>query len=174
MEARPHPVVPVNQLGGLAAVAARSTTDAWASGDVNGAGLLEHWNGSTWNTVAGALGSTYLSDVATAPGGVVWAVGSEYDGNTGVTKTFAGGDPLHAVLARSAKDVWAVGYGGATIGTDNTHAVVEHWNGAKWTYSSAGPSFFGSIAENPANGRLWAAGYVETTDHFNTLLKAHS
>jgi hypothetical protein len=245
----PTPSFPLNQLGGLAAVAARSTTDAWASGDVNGAGLLEHWNGSTWNTVAGAPGSTYLSDVATAPGGVVWAVGSEYDGNTGVTKTFAehhvngawvrtptpnplntgdedvnelhsvtvlsktnawavgmvgnedadepyrplslhwdgtawhrvaapspdaGGDPLSAVLARSAKDVWAVGYGGATIGTDNTHAVVEHWNGAKWTYSSAGPSFFGSIAENPANGRLWAAGYVETTDHFNTLLKADS
>jgi hypothetical protein len=35
-------------------------------------------------------------------------------------------------------------------------------NGTKWTYASAGPSFFGSIAENPAGGDLWAAGYLET------------
>jgi len=245
----PTPSIPPADLGSLGSVAVRNQNDAWATGaTVNGA-LLEHWNGSTWSTVAGAPGSDDLIGVTTAAHGVVWAVGSEYDGNTGVTKTFAehlvngtwvrtptpnplntgdedvnelhsvtalsqtdawavgmvgnedadepyrplilhwdgtawhrvaapspdaGGDPLAAVLARSAKDVWAVGYGGATITTSDTHAVVEHWNGAGWTYASAGPIFFGSIAENPANGRLWAAGYVEAKDHVNALIKAHS
>jgi hypothetical protein len=245
----PTPGFPLTELGVLQSVAARSTSDAWASGGVDGAGLLEHWNGSTWSTVAGAPGSAYLSGVATAAHGVVWAVGSSFDPNTGATTTFAehrvngtwvrtptpnpldtqgedvnelhsvtalsrnnawavgmvgnedaeipyrplilhwngtawhrvsapspdtGGDPLFAVLARSAKDVWAVGYGGKTITTSDTHAVVEHWNGTKWTESSIGPSFLGSLAMNPTNGQLWAAGYRSTNDHVNTLLVAHS
>jgi hypothetical protein len=86
----------------------------------------------------------------------------------------AGGDPLFAVLARSAKDIWAVGYGGTTISTSTTHAVVEHWNGTTWTESSAGPSFFGSVTENPANGRPWAGAYINATDGVNTLVEAHS
>ncbi len=245
----PTPAFPLTGAGVLQSVAARSTADAWAAGGVNDTGLLEHWNGSTWSTVAGAPGSEYLSGVATAAHGVVWAVGSSFDANTGVTKTFAehrvngawvrtptpnplntqdedvnelhsvtalsktnawavgmvgnedadepyrslilhwdgtawhrvsapspdtGGDPLYGILARGAKDVWAVGYGGSTITTSNTHAVVEHWDGSKWTESSAGPSIFFSIAENPANGRLWAVGYINATDHVNALVKAHS
>ena len=38
---------------------------------------------------------------------------------------------------------------------------------------SHGPSFLGSIAANPADGRLWAAGYLETTDRVKTLIEAH-
>jgi len=245
----PTPAFPPADVGVLQSVAARSATDAWASGGTAAGGLLEHWNGSTWSTVAGAPGSEYLSSVATGPNGVVWAVGSSFDTNTGVTKTFAehrvngswvrtptpnplntqdedvnelhsvtvisktdawavgmvgnedaaepyrplilhwdgtawhvvsapspdtGGDPLYGVLGRGAKDVWAVGYGGKTITTANTHAIVEHWDGSKWTESAAGPSVFFSIAENPANGRLWAAGYVNAPDHVNALVRAHS
>ena len=240
---------PLADLGVLDAVAARSKTNAWAAGSTAAGGLLEHWNGSTWSTSAGAPGPTILSGLAAAPDGTTWAVGASTDSITGATTTFAehrvngswvrtptpnpldtqnedvnqldgvtalsktnawavgivgdedadipyrplilhwngtawhrvsapspdaGGDPLFAILARSAKDVWAVGYGGKTITAVNTHAVVEHWNGTKWTASSIGPSFLGSLAANPANGQLWAAGYRSTTDHINTLLIAHS
>ena len=83
-----------------------------------------------------------------------------------------GGDPLNAVLARGANDVWAGGYGIET-GT-RTHAVVEHWNGTKWTESAIHEGFLSSLAMNRANGRLWAAGYTNTSTHINTLLEAHS
>jgi hypothetical protein len=83
-----------------------------------------------------------------------------------------GGDPLFAVLARGANDVWAAGYG-IELGV-KTHAVVEHWNGTRWTESAIHEGFLGSLAMNPANGHLWAAGYTETNDHINTLLEAHS
>jgi hypothetical protein len=83
-----------------------------------------------------------------------------------------GGDPLYAVLARGAGDVWAAGYG-IELGI-KAHAVVEHWNGTSWTESAIHEGFLSSLAMNPATGRLWAAGYTETNDHINTLLEAHS
>jgi hypothetical protein len=231
----------------LQAVAARSPSDAWASGGNDAGGLLEHWDGSTWSAVAGAPGSGDLSDVALVPHGSVWAVGTSSDPNTGAATTFAehrvngswvrtptpspldtdsddvnsldgvtalsptnawavgtvgnqdtgvpyrsfilhwngskwrrvsspspdpGGDPLFAVLARGAKDVWAAGYG-VERGI-KSRAVIEHWNGTKWTYSAIHEGFLGSLAVNPSNGRLWAAGYTDTKTHINTLLEAHS
>lgn len=82
-----------------------------------------------------------------------------------------GGDPLFAVLARSAHDVWAVGYG-VEVGP-KSRAIVQHWNGTRWTESAIHEGFLGSLALNPANGRLWAAGYTDTNTHVNTLLEAH-
>ena len=83
-----------------------------------------------------------------------------------------GGDPLFAVLARNAKDVWAAGYG-VEFGP-KSHAILQHWNGTRWTESAIHEGFLGSLAMNPANGRLWAAGYTDTNDHIDTLLEAHS
>jgi hypothetical protein len=83
-----------------------------------------------------------------------------------------GGDPLFAVLARSADDVWAAGYG--IESGPKSHAVIQHWNGTKWTESTIHEGFLGALAVNRANGALWAAGYTHATDHVNTLLEAHS
>jgi hypothetical protein len=83
-----------------------------------------------------------------------------------------GGDPLDAVLARGPRNVWAAGYGIET-GTE-THAIVEHWNGTRWTESAIHEGFLSSLAMNRANGQLWAAGYTDTSTHVNTLLEAHS
>jgi hypothetical protein len=83
-----------------------------------------------------------------------------------------GGDPLFAVLARSAADVWAVGYG-VEFGP-KSHAVVQHWDGTRWTERAIHEGFLGSLAMNRANGQLWAAGYTDASNHINTLLEAHS
>ena len=83
-----------------------------------------------------------------------------------------GGDPLFAVLARGAHDVWAVGYG-VEVGP-KSRAIVQHWNGTKWAESAIHEGFLGSLAMNPADGQLWAAGYTDTNTHVNTLLEAHS
>jgi hypothetical protein len=73
----------------LSAVAATTTTDAWAVGDYDtGAGtrtLALHWDGSAWAQAATPnLGGSSIDDTFTAVGastaGNVWVVGRYYDG----------------------------------------------------------------------------------------------
>jgi hypothetical protein len=231
----------------LLAVVARRPADAWAAGQNDSGGILEHWNGTAWGVSAGAPGAGGLNAVAYVPHGTVWAVGTSSDPITGAATTFAehrvngrwvrtptpspldtdsddvneldsvtalspknawavgtvgnedtgvpyrsfilhwngskwrrvpaqspdpGGDPLFAVLARGADDVWAVGYG-VEVGP-KSHAIIQHWNGTRWIESTIHEGFLGSLAVNRANGQLWAAGYTDTSTHVNTLLEAHS
>jgi hypothetical protein len=53
---------------------------------------------------------------------------------------------LHAVAARSATDVWAVGYA-----SGNT--LIEHWNGTKW-----------SVVTSPSSGELDGVAVFSATD----------
>jgi hypothetical protein len=89
------------QLSGVAAV---SSTDVWAVGQVSGlvgpgpSALILHWDGATWSPI-------------TSP-----SIGS--------------GSSLNAVSAVSSTDVWAAGY---YFDSTGTHALTEFWNGSAWS-----------------------------------------
>src|SRR5258706_10492972 len=100
---------PGTQYNILQSVAGASANDVWAVGYQSSASnvtqaLIEHWNGSSWNTVpAPDLGkdSGQLNGVAALTASDAWAVG------TSTTN------------------------GGANTPTSQ-HALVEHWNGSAW------------------------------------------
>jgi hypothetical protein len=139
----------------------------------------EHWNGSGWSTTRVPLGVVYPSGQAAQLNGVSevapgdgWAVGTVLDPSSLASRTLAyhwdgtawtrspTPDPagpaqtnqLDAVAARSAGDVWAVGY-------DNYPAVslVLHWNGSTWQQVSA-PDIGSLDAVTLAPGHVWIAG----------------
>jgi erythromycin esterase-like protein len=134
----------------LDAVAATSSTNAWAVGDYyNGTAnqtLIEHWNGRAWKQVTspnpgGSSHSNFLDAVAATSSTNAWAVG-DYNNGTAertliehwngtawkqVTSPNPGGSShsnfLDAVAATSSTDAWAVGdyYNGTTDQTLATH-----------------------------------------------------
>lgn len=154
----------------LAAVAAITTSDAWAVGSTVpsisaiSATLAEHWDGSRWNMITtpnvGSFGNVLLGVAAVASNNV-WAVGSYVNSNSisqtliehwngtswsVVTSPNVGTsyNQLNGVSANSANDVWAVGYSeNAPDGTFST--LVEHWNGTSWSVvSSPNPGLSGN------------------------------
>lgn len=62
---------------GLRRVAVVSATDVWAAGGYAGAGLLEHWDGSSWSRIpfAGQPPLTSLYGISARSSKDVWAVG---------------------------------------------------------------------------------------------------
>ena len=145
----------------LNAVAATSTTDAWAVGsfsnnhfDIQGSkALIEHWNGSTWSVVKSPkapLGDSILNGIAAISPTNAWAVGYTFlDSNSDVRQTliehwngtswavvaspnFANGAQLTAVTALSATDIWAVGYGNNPAQTFIEQSLIVHWDGKAW------------------------------------------
>ena len=57
-------------------IVAISPTDAWGLSTVNGADVLNHWNGTTWTTVTTLPASDQLSGLAALSATDVWAVGA--------------------------------------------------------------------------------------------------
>jgi anti-sigma factor RsiW len=128
----------------LNAVSAVSADDIWAVGSAYGNAphmLAEHWNGTRWSIVATpAIGSTPYFDPDNPDGG-------SHGGFRGV-------------VAISANDVWAVGFGYFARGSSNT--LIEHWNGTTWLIA---PSPKGHYHQNWLNGvaavsggDIWAVG----------------
>jgi hypothetical protein len=146
----------------LFSVAAASSGDVWAVGFFNVASgngsqtLIEHWNGTSWNSVPSANCGTYNSLSAVAVVGLnnVWAVGgcSGANGQTlgqamaerwngtnwsylptaSTSAAFPGAAnvSLNAIAVASASDIWAVGYAGAGdgIGLYPNATLVERAN----------------------------------------------
>jgi hypothetical protein len=112
-------------------VAAASSKDAWAVGDIyttTSRTFVLHWNGVVWKrqkTPNGSSGVNILWGVAATSGTNAWAVGSQAEGSGQQTlvlrwngsrwKIQPSPDPdpthdsLYAVAADSASDAWAVG-----------------------------------------------------------------
>ena len=123
------------QSASLRAVAAVSTNDIWAVGNVEGDGegplghtLIEHWNGSRWSVVP--------------------------------SPTIGTGGRLTAVAAISPTDAWAIGLYTPDISGDQ-RTLIEHWNGRQWSivansFSSFFTEFHGITAIS-AND-VWAVG----------------
>jgi hypothetical protein len=133
------------------AVAARSATDVWVAGSLvvmdQNVPLLLHYDGSAWTRVHVPRheGESALTDVVTAPHGVVWAVGSFdlYTPDTsrrgGLVYRFDGSAwsripvpgrvaALSAATVSGRSGLWAVG----TIENPLDHPAALRWNGTAW------------------------------------------
>ncbi len=147
---REVPMPPFDQsFDQLNEISAVSGSDAWAVGlydDARGTFRTQHWNGTAWRVVD-----------APAPTGVRLAGGGLLD-----------------VSARSANDVWAVGWvqvvdsetptpgkpGGITQ-ESHDEALVQHWDGDAWRIvpvPDAASLSVGSIAAVGADD-VWVSGY---------------
>jgi hypothetical protein len=150
----PSPNLGQNRGNALLAVAARGSA-AWAVGyhigdDFLAHALIEVWDGTSWQIarVPAQFETENLYGVSASAPDDAWAVGSgrddegafhaialHFDGhawspvapqNPGVN-----GNVLYGVLARAPGDVWAVGQQIGTAPPDE--ALVEHWDGKRWT-----------------------------------------
>lgn len=167
-----------NILSGVAAVA---SNDVWAigvTGFYNTQPLMLHWNGSSWKRISGppAPYESELSSITAIAHKDVWAVGSSggsgprtlaehWNGShwqivpvpQGPTDTAA----LNAVAARSAKDVWAVGY---SVDFPRGTSLSEHWNGTRWQVvkspspDSKGVNPLTVVTAVHGTNTLWAVG----------------
>jgi len=176
----PSPNVdPSTEANVLSGLAARAANDLWAVGftapsseiTVNARGLVEHWDGVSWQIVPSANAvnrGTYLAMGATAAPNDVWAVGSSY-GSDFLGQTFtehwdgvswqqmaspnpADSNSLGGVVAIGPADVWAVG--------SARFPLVLHWDGLSWRQAASplpGPGVLASIAALAPN-HLWAIG----------------
>jgi hypothetical protein len=179
-------VVPAPGDGTLTGLAAATADDIWAVGSaLNGnqpvKTLAEHWNGTRWQIVASRNPAPYgnrLSAVSVAGPDSVWAVG------TAATSEFGTGslaehwngtrwsvvgipavgldDTLRAVTSAGAGDVWAVGgYDVQTPEGTATYALIEHWDGTRWSVApSPGPTGLDVLESVTAVSAddIWAVG----------------
>lgn len=170
----------------LNAVAATSAKDAWAVGSYNAGdafkSLIEHWNGVRWSIVpspnpAGGFHTTndLTAVVALGPKNA-WAVGF-YEKKTTSFRTLvehwngahwsvvpspnsgSGENAFQGATARTAKDIWAVGY---SHDPGHRRTLTERWNGARWSIVASpsvgsGDNFLFGAAAAPG-GPVWAVG----------------
>jgi len=130
------------------AVAANSSSDAWAVGYQNDNNLnfsrtlTQHWNGSVWTTIA-----------SPNPG-----LASNL-----VCNNLNSGNVLTSVAALSSNDVWAVGF---FFGCSSflLKPMTMHWNGVQWTVVSTPKlntndnAAFNSVVALASND-IYAVGY---------------
>jgi hypothetical protein len=164
---------------GLNAVSAGGATDAWAVGFTIPAGtddrvaLYEHWNGSAWKVVSGpGRGLNGLADLSASN---AWAVGDlgavEHWNGTAwsiVPSPTPGAYPtLNAVAARSASDVYAVGFNEPSVNGGVQQGMILRWTGSKWsadtdpTAGTFSPLYGAATLAGAASE--WAAG-INGTD----------
>jgi hypothetical protein len=118
-----------------------------------------------------APGSSGLGAVTTAPGGVVWAVGSASGGRALIEDYTSSGwqvvpanvpakSYLSSVSAAAANDIWAVGFSGSST---STVTLIEHWNGSAWAQVPSPPEV-GRLTGVLALGSndAWAVGVTFT------------
>ncbi|MGO9956080.1 MAG: hypothetical protein ACLP50_08885 [Solirubrobacteraceae bacterium] len=138
--------------------------DVWAVGGDSGssstAGLIEHYNGSSWTaapSTAGEPADSTLAAVSADSTSDAWAVGESavsephttgkqpliehYNGSSWsvVQGAFTGNenDTLSAVDAVSPSDVWALGVAKPRNYSGAGTSVLEHFNGSEWSIVSA-------------------------------------
>jgi hypothetical protein len=163
--------------GGLVAVAATSTTNAWAVGATSTSRpLIVHWNGHAWRSVATGApkGSSEMKAVAASSADNAWAIdqvfGSRarsvllhWNGHTWkqASVRVPAGTTLASVSVTASGNTWAVGY----HGNAPYRPLALHWNGRSWKSVSLprlplqaheGAILNSVSATSPTNA--WAAG----------------
>ncbi len=151
-------------------VFARAHDDVWAVGLKNHIGgfsttLIEHFDGNVWTVVPSVNGGdsvNILFGVTATAANDAWAVGysqvlshkmiqsplaEHWDGkrwsSVPTAPTRQPNTVLQGVTARSASDVWAVGYSNGGIDSPNSEyftPLVEHWTGTGWVVVPAAKS----------------------------------
>ena len=143
----------------LNAMFALTSTDAWAVGTQFGVAgqpppppVAYHWNGSAWSlTTTPSLGVNAGLDAVSASGATdAWAVGftlpagyrvrqplyEHWNGSawSTVPSPTPGAYPtLNAVAARSASDVYAVGFNEPSAAGGVQQGMILRWNGSTWS-----------------------------------------
>ena len=143
LEVTPHPEV--SRLFGVAGV---SPTDVWAVGETDSA-VIEHWDGVQWQRSSTPSGVSSLSDIVMQSSTSGWAVGASADGRP-LAMRWDGSSwrrmvflrsgkagQFTALAATSAKDVWAMGFGGNSGSINFQGGIVVHWNGRAWRFVRA-------------------------------------
>ena len=177
-----------SDLNSLSDLAVINADDIWAVGET-GDGitpqlntLIEHWDGSSWTVIPSPNGTfpiTYLNSVSAVSSTDVWAVGYSFNGIVSDSKsktfilhwngsvwnvvpspnTLAPENRLKAVVAISAKDVWAVG---DSYDYTNFRTLTMHWNGSTWSIvpsPNPGPSFnMLNGVDAVSSNNVWAVG----------------
>jgi hypothetical protein len=159
-----------------------SATDIWAVGQsftssTASTSLIEHYDGTTWTSQAGATTSAYtvLSDALPLSATDVWVSGFQqatggaeqtlvehYNGTTwtvSATQNPSAGGQFLTDIAGIAGDVWAVGGQANTSTTDK--ALAEHWNGTTWTVvATPTPDLSANLTavRYTASNDVWAVG----------------
>jgi hypothetical protein len=156
----------------LSAVSADAADDAWAVGTEQPL-LAEHYNGTVWSVRAMPAPSPYsVADGVWADSpSDAWAVGytasnifaEHWNGSSWhLVTTAATGTPrsyANGISGSGPDDVWI---GGETFDSlNNSHPLVEHWNGSTWSVSLSSTTAGGYITAIDAlgPGDVWAAGY---------------
>jgi hypothetical protein len=130
----------------LSAVAAVSSSDVWAAGDINVAKegiLVEHWDGSSWTQVSSAAfsGVGPMYDISADASNDVWAVGGvtrlHFDGTSWSQEPNSGKVNAGTVLPLSPTDAWDSGVGPGATRNSFPRATFEHWDGKSWTIVSS-------------------------------------
>jgi hypothetical protein len=139
------------QSGFLTSLSAVSADDVWGVGQGNEPGPISaRWDGTSWSEVYNGLeGDGFLKAVSAVAADDVWAAGARYgDGPRGSSKvdllrwngsqwrrakakTPGSYGWVNGVSADSASNAWAVGFYAARSGA--LHALLEHWDGSRWT-----------------------------------------
>ncbi len=131
------PVVPAIGGGrsGLLAVAGTASDDVWAVGYQHRRPAILHFDGRAWSRTQADVAGTLVGVVAITPEDA-WAVGSTTQHWNGTEWSPVGtvrlDGALSAVSAVGGGDVWAVG-SRPVGGEGTTKALVQRWNGARWT-----------------------------------------
>ena len=185
-----------NTLFGLAAAGG----EAWAVGThldsaYRNRALVEAWNGHRWS-IASVPQPGSVRDMLRGASALsrdnVWAVGDQESGN-GIFETLAEhwnghhwsvvrtpdpgstGNHLYAVDAVNRDDVWAVGQrlGGGVP----DQALVEHWNGARWSVVSLPASVSSNVLLQGVTatraGQVWVAGEADSPEGGGRPLVEH-
>jgi hypothetical protein len=151
---------------------ALSPTNVWATGGL-ASKFIEHWNGRTWKKVSLPAPAESVKAVSARS---LWAVGSNKQQPAVMHWTgsswkllkipaFKLPDPLatgalHAVVALSDKNIWAVGGLEWPCGEDGddpcSEPITLHWNGRTWSRTVAPKVAFSYTAATPDGaGGLW-------------------
>jgi hypothetical protein len=191
----------VNTNNHLKGVVALTPSNAWAVGDYDGDNfqgpLIEHWNGTSWESVVvpepqdGT--NIELNAIAAASANDIWAVG-KYSTNMGQStltmhwngtawSIVASPNPntflnsLNAVTVLASGQAWAVG---RTSDGTGYKTLTMRWNGTSWQVVSSpspgAPTFenneLSGVAAISANN-IWAVGYVGNSDEEKRTLALH-
>jgi hypothetical protein len=199
LKTTPLPAIP-SITSTLFGIAALSPESIWAVGtsmnvpEFTGQPLIEHWNGSVWQIVAGPTAPqdefNSLIGVTAITNNNVWAVG--FSMNT----TKATGQPLiehwdgsvwkiipnpialksgslSAIAASSPDDIWTVGSTYSTAGT-SSEPLILHWNGSIWQVvsgaSTVGSSSLLSVSAVSSHD-IWAVGSSSDQKKSKTLIE---
>jgi len=196
----PNPSYPAG--ANLNAITALSASDIWAVGSFYNASFTIspfalHYNGTSWTVTilpqpaVSGPSSPILHGVTAVASNNVWAVGENEEvpglGLTTLIEHWNGSawsivpsptpgayPTLNAVAARSASDVYAVGFNEPSVNGGVQQGLILRWNGSAWsadTDPTAGTfSPLYGAATLPGATAEWAAG-INSADH--ALILAH-